>query len=150
MAINNFDGDNVVFQTRDADAGGAWNTWVCNTTLNGQLSSTVSELITKCGTIQTPSNVTGTINFSGSLNYDPDAGQVSAKDVAGYANNKTVLEGRLVNLAVGSVALGEAILLKGDGRVTSYTVTADSGSTVTFDAVFSFSGSIDVDESDES
>lgn len=150
MAINNFDGDNVVFQTRSATLGGTWDTWVCNTTLNGQLSSTVSELVTKCGTIQTPSNVTGTINFSGSLNYDPAAGEVSAKQVAEYANLKTVLEGRLVNLADGGIALGEAILLKGDGRVTSYTVTADSGQTVTFDAVFSFSGTIDTDETDES
>lgn len=150
MAINNFDGDNVVFQSRDADTGGSWNTWVCNTTLSGTLSSTVSELITKCGTIQTPSNVTGTVNFSGSLNYEPAAGEVSAKQVAEYANEKTVLEGRLVNLSSGSVGLGEAILLKGDGRVTSYTVNADSGSTVTFDAVFSFSGTIDTEESDES
>jgi hypothetical protein len=150
MAINNFDSDNVVFQTRDADTGGTWNTWVCNTTLNGNLASTVNELVTKCGTIQTPSNVTGTINFSGSLNYDPAAGEVSAKDVAGYANLKTVLEGRLVNLAAGTVALGEAILLKGDGRVTSYTVNADTGTAVAFDAVFSFSGAIDTDETDES
>ncbi len=150
MAINNFDSDNVVFQTRDADTGGTWNSWVCNTTLNGNLASTVNELVTKCGTIQTPSNVTGTINFSGSLNYDPAAGEVSAKDVAGYANLKTVLEGRLVNLAAGTVALGEAILLKGDGRVTSYTVNADTGTAVSFDAVFSFSGSIDTDETDES
>jgi hypothetical protein len=150
MAINNFDSDNVVFQTRDADTGGTWNTWVCNTTLNGNLASTVNELVTKCGTIQTPSNVTGTINFSGSLNYDPAAGEVSAKAVAGYANLKTVLEGRLVNLLAGTVALGEAILLKGDGRVTSYTVNADTGTAVSFDAVFSFSGTIDTDETDES
>lgn len=150
MAINNFDSDNVVFQSRDATAGGTWNTWVCNTTLSGNLASTISELITKCGTIQTPSNVTGTVNFSGSLNYDPAAGEVSAKDVAGYANLKTVLEGRLVNLAAGSVALGEAILMKGDGRVSSFTVNADTGTAVSFDAVFSFSGTIDTDESDES
>lgn len=150
MAINNFDSDNVVFQTRDADTGGTWDTWVCNTTLNGNLASTISELVTKCGTIQTPSTPTGTINFSGSLNYDPAAGEVSAKQVANYANLATVLEGRMVNLAAGTVALGEAILLKGDGRVTSYTVTADTGTAVSFDAVFSFSGTIDTDETDES
>lgn len=150
MAINNFDGDNVVMQSRDATTGGTWDTWVCGTTLNGNLSSTVSELVTKCGTIQTPSNVTGTINFSGSLNYDPAAGEVSAKTVADYANNKTVIEARLVNLAAGSVALGEAILLKGDARVTSFTVNADTGTAVTFDAVVSFSGAIDTEESDES
>ena len=147
---NEFLSDNVVFQTRDAVTGGTWKTWVCNTTLNGTLSSTVNELVTKCGNIQTPSNVTGTINFSGVANTAPTSGQISLKDATDYAVNKTLLEGRLVNLADGSVALGEAILLKGDGRVTSLTVNADSGNALTFDAVFSFSGTIDTDESDES
>ena len=150
MATNDFLADNVVFQTRDAETGGTWQTWVCNTTLNGNLASTVNELITKCGTIQTPSNVTGTINFSGAANTAPDSSQVSLKDALDYANNKTLLEGRLVNLAVSPIALGEAVLIKGDGRVTSATVNADSGNPLTFDAVFSISGTIDTEESDES
>ena len=151
MATNDFLADNVVFQTRSATEGGTWDTWVCNTTLSANLASTVSEVVTKCGNIQTPSNVTGTINFGGVANTAPTSGQISLKTATDYANNKTLLEGRLVNLDDGAdVDLGEAILLKGDGRVTSITVNADSGQASTFDAVFSFSGTIDTEESDES
>jgi len=150
MATNEFLGDNVVLQTRDAVTGGTWNTWVCATTTSGTLSSTIAELITKCGTIQTPSNPTGTINISGAANSSPAAGQVTLKDAIGYANAQTLLEGRLVNLAVSPIGLGDVVLMKGDGYVTSVTANADAGNPLTFDAVFSFSGTIDVDESDES
>jgi hypothetical protein len=150
MATNEFLSDNVVFQTRSATLGGTWKTWVCNTALNGTLGSTVNELITKCGTIQTPSNVTGTINFSGAANTSITASQVSLKDASEYTNEKTLLEGRLVNLEVTPLDLGVVILMKGDGYVTSFTVNADTGQPLTFDAVFSFSGTIDTDESDES
>jgi len=150
MATNEFLSDNVVFQTRSATLGGTWQTWVCNTTLNGALASTVNELITKCGTIQTPSNVTGTINFSGAANTSPDSDQISLKSASEYANERTLLEGRLINLDVTPIDDGEVILMKGDGYVTSFTVNADAGNPLTFDAVFSFSGTIDTDESDES
>ena len=150
MATNDFLADNVVFQTRDAVTGGEWDTWVCNTTLSANLASTIAELVTKCGNIQTPSNVTGTVNFGGVANTAPTTDQISLKDATDYANNKTLLEGRLVNLAASPVGLGEAILLKGDGRVSSITINADSGQALTFDAVFSFSGTIDTEESDES
>lgn len=150
MATNDFLADNVVLQTRSATLGGEWKTWVCNTTLSGTLASTVSELVTKCGNIQTPSNVTGTINFSGAANTAPTSSQVSLKDATDYANDKTLLEGRLVNLAADGQLLGAVILMKGDGRVSNITINADSGQPLTFDAVFSFSGTIDTDESDES
>lgn len=150
MATNEFLGDNVVLQTRDAVTGGTWQTWVCATTTSGTLSSTIAELITKCGTIQTPSNVTGTINISGASNSSPDADQVSLKQAIEYANEKTLLEGRLVNLAVSPYGLGDIVLMKGDGYVSSITANADAGNPLTFDAVFSFSGGIDTDESDES
>ena len=130
--------------------GGTWQTWVCATTTSGTLSSTIAELITKCGTIQTPSNVTGTINISGASNSSPDADQVSLKQAIEYANEKTLLEGRLVNLAVSPIGLGDVVLMKGDGYVSSITANADAGNPLTFDAVFSFSGTIDTDESDES
>jgi hypothetical protein len=150
MATNDFLSDNVVFQTRASGSTAPWQTWVCNTTLSANLASTVNELITKCGTIQTPSNVTGTINFSGAANTAPDSTQVSLKNATDYASAKTLLDGRLINLVDGSVGLGDAILIRGTGRISSVTVNADSGSPLTFDAVFSISGTPDTEESDES
>lgn len=147
---NEFLANNVVFQTRDAETGGTWKTWVCNTTLNGNLASTVTTTSTKCGVVKSVGEVGGTINFSGVANTSPDADEVSLKDAISYAANQTLLEGRMVNLAASPVALGEAILIKGDGYVTSVTPTADADGSLTFDAVFEFTGTLDIEESDES
>lgn len=147
---NEFLANNVVFQTRDAETGGTWKSWVCNTTLNGVLSAAVTTTSTKCGVTKSVGEVGGTINFSGVANTSPDSDEVSLKDAISYAVNKTLLEGRMVSLAVSPLALGDAIMFKGDGYVTSVTPTADADGSLTFDAVFEMTGTIDIDESDES
>ncbi len=147
---NEFLANNVVFQTRDAVLGGTWKTWVCNTTLNGALTSAVTTTSTKCGVVKSVGEVGGTINLSGVANTSPDVDQVSLKDAIDYAAAKTLLEGRMVSLAVSPLAIGDAVLIKGDGYVTSVTATADADGSLTFDAVFEMTGTIDVDESDES
>lgn len=147
---NEFLANNVVFQTRDAETGGEWDTWVCNTTLNGVLSSAVTTTSTKCGVVKSVGEVGGTINFSGVANTDPGANEASLKLVIGYAAGKTLLEGRMVNTAVSPLNLGDAILIKGDGYVTSVTATADADGSLIFDAVFEITGAIDIEESDES
>ncbi len=150
MATNDFLGTNVVFQTRDATLGGTWKTWVCETTLSGTLSSTVNTTETKCGPVKSVGVPGATINLSGVANVSPTGSQTSLKDALDYANNQTLLEGRMVNLAIGSVGLGDAVLLKGDGYVTSVTANADEGQPLTFDAVFEITGSVDTGESNES
>jgi hypothetical protein len=150
MALTTVLSNNVVFQTRDAVTGGTCKTWVCNTTLSGNLASAVTTTSTKCGVIKSVGEVGGTVNFGGVANVTPDADEISLKDAVGFAAAKTLLEGRLVNLADSPIALGEAILIKGDGYVSSITPNADADTSLTFDAVFEFSGSIDVEESDES
>lgn len=150
MALTTILSNDVVFQTRDAETGGTWMTWVCNTTLSGNLASAVTTTSTKCGVIKSVGEVGGTVNFGGVANITPESDEVSLKDAVGYAAAKTLLEGRLVNLAVGDVDLGDAILIKGDGYVSSITPNADADTSLTFDAVFEFSGAIDTDETDES
>ena len=150
MATNEFLANNVVFQTRSATLGGTWQTWVCNTSLSANLATAVNTVSTKCGVIKSVGELSGTVNFSGVANTAPTASEVSLKDALALANNQTLTEGRFVNLLDGSVALGEAVLIKGDGYVTSITPTADADGSLTFDAVFEFTGTIDIDETDES
>jgi hypothetical protein len=147
---NEFLANNVVFQTRDAVAGGTWKTWVCNTTLNGALTSAVTTTSTKCGVVKSVGEVGGTINLSGVANTSPDSDEVSLKDAIDYAAGKVLLDGRMVSLAVSPLAIGDAVLIRGDGYITSVTATADADGSLTFDAVFEMTGTIDVDESDES
>lgn len=150
MALTQFLADNVVFQTRSAELGGTWKAWVCNTTLSATLSNAVNELVTKCGTVKSVGQLSGEINFSGVANVTPDSDEISLKDALDYAGAQTLIEGRMVNLVDGSVGLGDAVMIKGDGYITSITPTANAGESLTFDAVFSFTGTIDVEESDES
>jgi hypothetical protein len=150
MAVTQVLGDNVVFQTRDAETGGTWKTWVCNTTLSGTLSSEVETTTTKCGVIKSVGQLGGTINFSGVANATPETDQISLKDAISYAANQTLLEGRMINLDDTVTDDGEAVFFKADGYVTSITPNSDAGGKLSFDAVFELTGAIDIEESDES
>lgn len=150
MALTQFLADNVVFQTRDAVTGGTWKAWVCNTTLSASLTTAVNELVTKCGTVKSVGQLSGEINFSGVANTSPTVSEVSLKDALDLAGGQTLIEGRMINLVDGSVGLGDAVMIKGDGYITSITANANAGESLTFDAVMSFTGTIDIEESDES
>lgn len=150
MATNEINGDLIVAQFRDAVTGGTWQTMVCEISLNGDVVRTASELATKCGTIKTSAAINATLSGSGAANTSPTASQVSLKQAMDWIGADTLLEGRMVNLVDGTVALGDAVLIKGDGRFSRVSPTADTGQPLTFDWEFPISGTPDFDESDES
>lgn len=150
MATNEISADLVVAQFRDAVTGGTWKTMVCETSLNGEVIRTASELATKCGTIKTSAAINSTLSGSGAANTSPTAAQVSLKQALDWIDADTLLEGRMVNLVDGTVALGDAVLIKGDGHFSRVSPTADTGQPLTFDWEFAFSGTLDFNESDES
>jgi len=150
MATNEISADLIVSQFRDAATGGTWKTMVCETSLNGEVIRSATELATKCGTIKTSNPIAATISGAGVANTAPTASQVSLKQALDWINLDTLLEARMVNLVDGSVALGDAVLLKGDGRFSRVAPAANAGEALTFDWEFGFSGTLDFDESDES
>ncbi len=149
MATNEISGDLVVAQFRLA-TGGDWLTVVCETSLNGELVRTANELVTKCGIIKTSNPMGATISGSGASNTAPSASEASLKQMIEWINGDTLLEGRMINLVDGSVALGDAVMIKGDGRLSRVAPNAEAGGSLTFDWEFGISGTVDVEESDES
>ena len=150
MATNEISADLVVAQFREAGTIDAWQTVVCETSLNGELVRTANELVTKCGIIKTSNPMGATISGSGAANTAPSSSQVSLKEMTDWITNDTALEGRLINLVDGSVGLGDAILIKGEGKLTRVAPNANAGESLTFDWEFSISGTVDTEESDES
>jgi hypothetical protein len=149
MATNEFLANNVVFQHRPI-LGGTWKTIVCETTLSGNLSVSVNSLSTKCAVIKSVGEASATINGSAAANTSPTASESSLKDIIELCATKEKRLGRLINLAVGSVGIGDAVLIKGEGYFTEVSPSADADQNLTFDWTFEISGVIDTEESDES
>ena len=151
MATNDFLANNVVFQYKlVAGAASTWKTLVCETDLNGTLSSDVSTLVTKCGQIKALGVPGATINGTGAANTAPTSAQASLAAVLDLCNAQTQLEGRMVNLAVGSVATGAAVLIRGIGYFTNVAPKAPAAGSLTFDWTFEITGTVDTTEADES
>ena len=149
MATNEISSDLVVSQFREV-GDAEWLTVVCETSLNGELVRTANELVTKCGIIKTSNPIGATISGSGAANTAPATGQVSLKQMTDWIAADQALEGRMINLMDGSVGLGDAILIKGEGKLTRVAPNGNAGESLTFDWEFSISGTVDTDESDES
>ena len=150
MATNSFLANNVVFQYRDADTGGTWKTLVCETSLTGNMTVAVNSTSTKCGVIKSVGEAGVTITGSGVANTSPTSSEASLKDLLDLTVAGTLLEGRMVSLAVSPLGEGDAILIKGDGYFTEVSPNADADQSLTFDWTFEMTGTIDVEESDES
>ena len=151
MATNDFLANNVVFQYKVV--GGAsttWKTLVCETDINGTLSSNVNTLSTKCGQIKSLGIAGAVISGSGAANTSPTSAQGSLAAVLDLCNAQTQLEGRMINLAVGAVAIGAAVLIRGLGYFTSVAPKAPADGSLTFDWTFEITGTVDTTESDES
>lgn len=148
MATNEISADLVVAQFRVGT--NPWLTMVCETSLNGDVVRSSTELATKCGTIKTSNPISVTMSGSGAANTAPTATQVSLKQALDWIAADTQIEGRMINLIDGSVGIGDAVMLKGLGRFNRVSPTADAGASLTFDWEFAFSGTIDFEESDES
>jgi len=150
MATNEFLANNVVFQYRDATTVDPWKTLVCETSITGNMTVNVNSVSTKCGVIKSVGEAGVTVSGSGVANTAPTATQGSLKDILDLCKNNTLMDGRLVNLSAGSVALGAAVLIRGDGYFTAVSPNADADQSLTFDWTFEMTGTIDTEESDES
>jgi len=154
MATNDFLANNVVFQYKTVGAAAStWKTLVCETDLNGTLSSDVSTLVTKCGQIKALGVPGATINGSGAANTSPTANQASLAEVLDVCNLQTQLEGRMISLFVPgspSVATGRAVLIRGIGYFTNVQPHAAAAGSLTFDWTFEITGTVDTTEADES
>jgi hypothetical protein len=152
MATNDFLATNVVFQYRTAGSTDPYKTLVCETSLNGVLSSNVNTLSTKCGQIKSLGVVGATISGSGAANTAPTSTQGSLAALLDFAAAQTLLEGRMINLATTSpsVGLGAAVLIKGNGYFTNVSPKADADQSLTFDWTFEITGTVDTTEANES
>ena len=151
MATNDFLANNVVFQYKTVGgAASTWKTIVCETDLNGTLSSDVTTLTTKCGQIKSLGVPGATINGSGAANTAPTSSQASLAAILDLCNAQTQLEGRMLNLAIGSVGTGAATLIRGIGYFTNVQPHAAAAGSLTFDWTFEITGTVDTSEADES
>jgi len=151
MATNDFLANNVVFQYKlVGGAASTWKTIVCETDINGTLSTDVTTLVTKCGQIKSLGVPGATITGSGAANTAPTSTQASLAAVLDLCNASTQLEGRMLNIAVGSVATGAAVLIRGIGYFTSVAPSAPAAGSLTFDWTFEITGNVDTTEADES
>lgn len=142
--------NNVVFQVKDPDALATWYTLVCETDLTGSLTAAVNTIATKCGPKKSIGLPGLTFSGSGIANPDATASQASLKQVTDWCNSNELLYGRMVNLAADTVALGEAILLRGEGYFTSAVARAAADGVLEFDWTFEIIDTPDTEESDES
>lgn len=149
--MSHFDADNVVFQVKPV--GGAANTWktlVCEENLSAPSTRTVNERPTKCRIIKSTSQPSVSITGTSVMETDLDLDQLSFKDAYDYFINGTTLEGRMINLASGSIDEGEVVLVRGEGIFSECTPTANVGAAADFNWTFQITGEVDVDESNES
>ncbi len=150
--MSNFLANNVVFQFRLASGTDIWRTLICETSLNGELANDVETTITKCGQIKAAGIPGATISGSGTWESSVNSDQATYSELLDLANAVTLVEGRMINLVSTSpsVALGAAVLIKGDGYFTNVTATADAGGSLTYDWTFEITGTVDTTEAGES
>ena len=119
---------------------------VCEESSSYASSSNVSERKTKCGTITNTDTPTITISGSGVAGGDLPATAVSAKELHAYQLAGTLLYFAYVNTASGTLDAGEIFYATGTCRVSSVTVTSDTGDgMVTFDYELAITGEVETE-----
>jgi len=113
---------------------------VCNRAWDLDLNSSVTQEETDCGSFPALGAVTWAFNMEGVLNTTPNgATEMSAKAVMDIANNQTVCYIKVQYPNPG----GTDFYMRGQGYITNFKITKQTGSLIAFSATFTGSGIMD-------
>jgi len=120
-----------------------YRTAVCEEESDGGISNSPTTTQTKCGTFAAPGIPEGTINISGVVNVDPDADELSARQLMDWGNQGTKLAVVYQDGADDNSTAGAAIYMAGQGYLSDVRVQAPANDVIKFTATLTFSGDID-------
>jgi hypothetical protein len=119
--------------------GNTYKNVVCKKTWGLTLAPQFTEEDSDCGTLTAVGSVRFSFDFEIVLNTTPNgATEISANEMAGYANNGTLIYVKLVSTGV--------YFRQGSGYITNYTESAPINGFVTATGTVTGSGTLDITE----
>lgn len=112
----------------DPEGGEEYSTIVCLTSNTKQITTATIDAASKCGPDSQPGTITVTVNFTGQVVVDPDAGKVSEADLFTLASNSTT-----IGWKIGPAVPTEGdVIYEGKGFISDLSDTYDmNGATFT-------------------
>lgn len=126
------------------DSGSTWKPLVCLQSVDAGLELPITEEDTNCGSYVGLGVAKQAVSIEAVCEAEPTVSQVTWEDVAGWIKNRTLVDYRYQNAAVGSVTAGGAFYFRGEGYFTGGNLTGTTGSVIKFTAEFQAIGDIDV------